>query len=114
MRKEPMAMLLVYGARKEVTMEIIGEYLNPLAEVVDGSEENFLGLAEAKFNEAEVTIGDVTTRARSGDKIKAGINGVLLIWNLGSVNNEDEDSQFLSATSDVDIIYNFFYSLQCT
>jgi hypothetical protein len=32
------------GARKEVTMEIIGEYLKPLAEAADDSEENLLGL----------------------------------------------------------------------
>jgi hypothetical protein len=28
-RKEPMAILLVYGARKEVSMDIIGEYFEP-------------------------------------------------------------------------------------
>jgi hypothetical protein len=32
------------GASKEVTMEIIGEYLKPLAGAADDSEENFLGL----------------------------------------------------------------------
>jgi hypothetical protein len=57
-----------------------------LAQAADGSEENFLGLAEGKFNEAEATIGDMTTGAQMcGYKVEAGIRGVLLpVWAVGT------------------------------
>jgi hypothetical protein len=54
-------MLLVHGARKEVTMENIGEYLKPIAEAADDSEENFLGLVQSRFKEAKTTIAEVTS-----------------------------------------------------
>jgi hypothetical protein len=75
-------------------MDIIGEYLNPLAEAADGSESDSLGLVQSRFNEAEATIGDSTSGAQMwGYKVKAGSRCSASSLGLGRGGvGEDEDA----------------------
>ncbi|KAJ7910787.1 hypothetical protein B0H13DRAFT_1876385 [Mycena leptocephala] len=84
------------GVRKEVEMKIIGEYLNPLVEAADGNESDSLGLVQSRFNEAEATIGDTTTRAQMwGYKVKSGSGYSASSLGLGRGVGEDEDALWI-------------------
>jgi hypothetical protein len=97
-------------------MEIIGEYLNPLAETADGSESNSLGLVQSRFNEAEATIGDATSGAQKwGYKVKGGSGRSASSLGLRRGVGEDEDVVSQSKLfSHFRCCFNLFYSLQRT
>jgi hypothetical protein len=80
-------MLLVHGARKEVTMENTGEYLKPIAEAAD-SEENFLGLVQSRFKEAKTTIAEVTSE---GPDVALGVQSYSLCSSSNLERRVDED-----------------------
>ncbi|KAK7024841.1 ANK-REP-region domain-containing protein [Favolaschia claudopus] len=58
-KRELMALLMAYGASKDVTMGTILQYLTPLAKSASLSEEEFLRVIDGMFKEAEDMISDV-------------------------------------------------------
>ncbi|KAF7330906.1 ANK-REP-REGION domain-containing protein [Mycena venus] len=93
-RKERIAMLLAYGASKDKTMKIIFDYLKPLAEAADKTEEEFLDLVRTRFKEAEAIIADVTTtRKLWAYRVKAG--GRALLPSIGKSGREKVNSKRL-------------------
>jgi hypothetical protein len=52
-RTELVAMLLKHGARKDVAMNIVSEYLNELADSAEKTEEELLALVEGIFRDAD-------------------------------------------------------------
>ncbi|KAJ7736583.1 ankyrin repeat-containing domain protein [Mycena maculata] len=61
-RKELTAMLLAHGASRDATMKIILEYLGPLADAADKTEEDFLVVVRDIFKEVEGAVPDVARR----------------------------------------------------
>ncbi|KAJ7166684.1 ankyrin repeat-containing domain protein [Mycena filopes] len=58
-RKELMALLLAYGASKDVAMETISKHVAALAKEAERTEDEYLEVIEGMFKEAEDALPDV-------------------------------------------------------